>query len=85
LARKLESSYNCAGGTGSLRSCKRARKNERKKASNERERKGRYGAGRRTRHERRKALLSKYVNQLLYVAVQIVHQFDSRGYSDEIN
>lgn len=35
--------------------------------------------------ERGKALLSKYVNQLLYVAVQIVHQFDSRGYSDEIN
>lgn len=35
--------------------------------------------------ERGKTLLSKYVNQLLYVAVQIVHQSDSRGYSNEIN
>lgn len=35
--------------------------------------------------ERRKNLLSKYVNQLLYVAVQIVHQSDSRDYSNEIN
>ncbi|EFN84296.1 Purine nucleoside phosphorylase [Harpegnathos saltator] len=29
--------------------------------------------------EHRKTLLSKYVNQLLYVAVQIVHQSDSRA------